>query len=694
MRSLLPPPGARSGAPTRPAIPIPSAILGVLVAVALGSGPGCAPARQYLADRGRDAAQVVTFEAGVGPGLAVDVKATELAHLGAGYADVHKVSLRGGELRTLRDVEVGLPTSAVLSAGALNDGRGARAFHLHANLAEALADRPFRRADVEVGVALGFFSIRVGFSPGELLDLIAGLFGFDPAEDDLGPPSPEPADPGRWLQGDLHAHCDPPDGDHAPIAPEAVVALARRRGLDFVALTPHLWARPTPDATIPPFVEAVRALAARGDAPRSGDPVVLAGFEVTGHPDGHFNVIFRDVDAFAAAALDPGPFGGREHRLALLGRALGAVPTEERVVLVNHPIARDPRIPLLRDLGVFRSPGWAGRDASAFRVRRERLAGEACVIVERRSGRASRVEVHVDSLVRLGPPDASVVGGAGGGSVAALSSAAPPGAARGPAPEPLAIARATAILAALGAGAGDARADVETVLIPLDPEGAFRLVATRAPGAAGSVALVPGLRTDLPPAAERELALLDGIEAYHLYYDLAERTIGVTPPERSVALAFARADREIGRTGRRLAAVGGSDSHGRWLFGTTWVRAADRTRAAIVDAVREGRTVAGGPEACAFAARGDGGDGLWHGPGSDLEAAKRVELAWRGWADLYVDGEFAGRMRGGFVHPLRRPGEFHFYRIVAGGGSSYSGWVYANRPGRAGAAVAAGRGRR
>ena len=48
-------------------------------------------------------------------------------------------------------------------------------------------------------------------------------------------------------------------------------------------------------------------------------------------------------------------------------------------------------------------------------------------------------------------------------------------------------------------------------------------------------------------------------------------------------------------------------------------------------------------------------------------------------------------MKGGFVHPLRRPGEFHFYRIVAGTGSSYSGWIYVNRPGRAGAAVAAGR---
>ena len=65
----------------------------------------------------------------------------------------------------------------------------------------------------------------------------------------------------------------------------------------------------------------------------------------------------------------------------------------------------------------------------------------------------------------------------------------------------------------------------------------------------------------------------------------------------------------------------------------------------------------------------------WQRIGAVLAADRRVELRWRGSAELFIDGVSQGHIRGGYVHAIQ-PGSFHFYRIVAG--RSLSGYILVN----------------
>lgn len=297
---------------------------------------GCA----YARDRAADAADIFTAEVGIGVGLHVDVKATDYLHLGLGYAHVRKVGFRGRDAFSMRDREAGLPVSAILAVGAWREGNYGRLGHLHANVPDLLAyEDPWRRADLEVGATLGFLNFRVGFSPGHLVDFLAGIFGFDPAGDDRGLALEDPAEPAaRWLAGDLHEHCDPPDGDHAPATPEETVALAAAAGLDFAGLNPHFWQNgtTTADRRIRAFAAHVSTLAAE-----PGLPVVIAGFEITGW-SGHALLLFRrPADALPGdAALDA---------TALVDRALGTLGPRDRLFIPTHPRTRRLHIPYFPD---------------------------------------------------------------------------------------------------------------------------------------------------------------------------------------------------------------------------------------------------------------------------------------------------------------------------------------------------------
>jgi hypothetical protein len=339
------------------------ALLACLAALGAGSTLGCA----YARERAADLADVFTLEVGAGYGLHADVKATDLLHVGAGYAHLRKAGFRGRDLVWARDREVGLPVSAILAVGAWRDGGYDRLGHLHVNLGDLLAyDDPWRRADLEVGVTAGIVSLRIGLSPGHLVDLLAGIVGLDPAGDDRGVPFEDPAAPGaEWLAGDLHAHCEPPDvRGHAPLTPAEAVDLARGAGLDFVALTPHFW---TSDASDDPemrdYAARATALCARADeeAPRGDGPVVLPGFEVTGgwrrrgDPfPGHAALLFRrPEDAFRFPAA---PLRGGEYALEALAR----VPPRDRLIAPAHPLARRVNIPFLPDW----ASNWRSLDGS------------------------------------------------------------------------------------------------------------------------------------------------------------------------------------------------------------------------------------------------------------------------------------------------------------------------------------------
>lgn len=87
---------------------------------------------------------------------------------------------------------------------------------------------------------------------------------------------------------------------------------------------------------------------------------------------------------------------------------------------------------------------------------------------------------------------------------------------------------------------------------------------------------------------------------------------------------------------RRVASVGGSDSHGSWLRPTTWVLAKDRTPAAIRDAIVNARTCARAPEPCTLEVRGAG---EWATVGSSIASANRkVEARATGHARYILNG--------------------------------------------------------
>jgi hypothetical protein len=135
------------------------------------------------------------------------------------------------------------------------------------------------------------------------------------------------------LAGDLHCHVTPPDASwHVDRGLPETVALARREGLDFVVLTPHVPAQVFLD-------EGARAAFLLRDARLRDDVartpheglVLIPGFEYTDHRYGHAGGAFADPAAVLAevpldaARADPGLFF--ERFVARGG-----------VLVVNHPL--------------------------------------------------------------------------------------------------------------------------------------------------------------------------------------------------------------------------------------------------------------------------------------------------------------------------------------------------------------------
>jgi hypothetical protein len=125
----------------------------------------------------------------------------------------------------------------------------------------------------------------------------------------------QPADPRRWIAGDLHMHVSPPD-DPEDVAMSAaeIAADAKQRGMEFVILTPHLgasrWRR---------FAPKWKALAAEARANR--DVTLIPGAELGVPGVGHFGISGVELDTL----------GGDDVLKA--ARKAGAF------IVVNHPFA-------------------------------------------------------------------------------------------------------------------------------------------------------------------------------------------------------------------------------------------------------------------------------------------------------------------------------------------------------------------
>jgi hypothetical protein len=126
---------------------------------------------------------------------------------------------------------------------------------------------------------------------------------------------------------------------------------------------------------------------------------------------------------------------------------------------------------------------------------------------------------------------------------------------------------------------------------------------------------------------------------------------------------------------RRIAPVGGSDSHGGWLRPTTWVLATAKTQAAVRDALVNARTCVRGPEACTFELRTPGGG--WQTIGGAIPQSPVVEARVRGAATFYVNGVAVASSEDGVAH-LRIPAECALVRAVVG--ASISAPIYVGCP--------------
>lgn len=129
---------------------------------------------------------------------------------------------------------------------------------------------------------------------------------------------------------------------------------------------------------------------------------------------------------------------------------------------------------------------------------------------------------------------------------------------------------------------------------------------------------------------------------------------------------------------RRIAAVGGSDSHGHWLRATTFVLANERSPAGLRAGILAGRTCVRGPEACSLQV---GSDGAWNGVGDAITTdAPTIEARASGGDVTYVvNGAIAGQSASGIVVSLPIPaGRCAIVRAVVG--RSWSSGAYVNCP--------------
>ena len=149
--------------------------------------------------------------------------------------------------------------------------------------------------------------------------------------------------------------------------------------------------------------------------------------------------------------------------------------------------------------------------------------------------------------------------------------------------------------------------------------------------------------------------------------------------DRSLREAAHLVDRTSRQQRRKIAAVGGSDSHGQWLRATTFVLASERSQQAIRDAIADARTCVRGPEACSLQVRAPGG--AWQGVGDSLATeAPALEARATGADAAYVVNGVIVKA-GGSDETVSLPIPANRCTIVrAIVGRSWSSGVYVNCP--------------
>jgi len=171
----------------------------LLFAAVFGLALSSCSAPGYLGDRTRDLADVFVLTVSAGPEVSVDVQATDAVHLAVGGGAHGEAGLIGRHVGTAGVMTLGLPAAPFLEDGILygryvfSETGGAwelsdvqdECYIIHALGTEPTNPKTdaWHALDLEVGATV-LVGARVGLRPGELVDFLAGLFGFDPIGDD------------------------------------------------------------------------------------------------------------------------------------------------------------------------------------------------------------------------------------------------------------------------------------------------------------------------------------------------------------------------------------------------------------------------------------------------------------------------------------------------------------------------------
>lgn len=127
----------------------------------------------YLPNRIFDVLDIVRARVRVGPGVAVDVRATELADLFVGSYGTVYVGLPGPRGRRIPVLPAGFETRTGVEASVADV------------TAEGALGPDYGLAEVGLGLQLFLIGFDVGVDVFEVGDLVLGLFTIDPMDDDL-----------------------------------------------------------------------------------------------------------------------------------------------------------------------------------------------------------------------------------------------------------------------------------------------------------------------------------------------------------------------------------------------------------------------------------------------------------------------------------------------------------------------------
>lgn len=161
----------------------------------------------YLQNRANDALDVFLCEGLLGPGLYAEARVTDFAAVGLGMQVVASGGLRGRCIGSGHRENLGLGPfilgGAYIPAEPLlyddpdySDGNDEEpcvqvlclpSKGIKCEAGYSPSARRLRMADLGVTATVGYVGVRVGFSPGELLDLVLGFFIIDLGGDDVFP---------------------------------------------------------------------------------------------------------------------------------------------------------------------------------------------------------------------------------------------------------------------------------------------------------------------------------------------------------------------------------------------------------------------------------------------------------------------------------------------------------------------------